>query len=106
MFLLRFLCAIIPFTCLQSFISDYEQSNKYIALFMASSYLIELRLYNFYLIKRAGAILLKNHQLYSTIASLWVIGLFYYSSMADSLREQPDIVCEAAITVLLVATLL
>jgi hypothetical protein len=78
------------------------------SLMIAGTYVLELKLYDFRLFKRAITYVFVEHisQLHTNLAPLWGLGVYWYGSGTDSLREQCEVVCEGILTFLVISTIL
>jgi hypothetical protein len=87
--LLRLLLATLPFMQLQNQLSEIQRINIFMGLLIASTYVLELKLYDFRLFKRALIYVFVEHksQLKTNLAPLWALGVFLYGAGADSMRE-------------------
>jgi hypothetical protein len=93
---------------LQNQLSEIQTINTVIGLMIASTYVLELKLHNCHLLKKALTYVFVDHksQLHTNLAALWGLGVYQYGSGADSLREQSEVVCEGILAFLVVSTIL
>lgn len=86
---LRLLLATLPFMQLQNQLSEIQRINIFMGLLIASTYVLELKLYDSRLFKRVLIYVFVEHksQLKTNLAPLWALGVYLYGAGADSMRE-------------------
>lgn len=75
---MRLLLVVLPFMQLQNQFSDIQRINILMSLMIAGTYVLELKLYDFRLFKRALNYVFVEHisQLHTNLAPLWGLGVY------------------------------